>query len=251
MGLNMAMIKTAEEIKNIRAAAKIVSEILSYGISILEPGITTAELDSQIENEIKRRGVTGPCKGYNGFPCVSCLSVNDQVTHGIPDGSILKNGDIIDIDLVINMDGYYGDTSKTVGIGDISLEAKKLIKITEDCLTRGINEVKPGNTLGDIGCAIQTHAERNGYSVVRDYSGHFIGLSMHENPMVLNYGKKKKGVELEPGMVFCIEPMINIGRKEVLTKGWDARTIDGELSSRCEHMVLVTNKGHEVLTYHK
>jgi methionyl aminopeptidase len=193
-------------------------------------------------------GLSGPCKGYQGYPAVSCLSVNDQVTHGIPDGTILKDGDIIDIDLVVEKDGFFADMSRTIGIGTISPEAARLLKVTEECLKKGIQAVKPGGTLGDIGEAIQTHAEKHGYSVVRDYCGHFIGCAMHENPFVQNTGRKGRGMKLEPGMIFCIEPMINAGTYQVLTRGWDARTADGALSSRCEHMVLVTAKGHEVLT---
>jgi len=249
VGVIVAKIKTQDQIVEIRKMAKLISELLSYGISLIKPGITTASLDFHIEEKMKEMGVTGPCKGYHGFPCVSCISINDQVTHGIPDQTILQDGDIIDIDLVIERDGYFSDMSRTVPVGTISSDATRLIKVAEECLTRGIKAVIPGNTLGDIGNAIQSHAERNGYSVVRDYTGHFIGEMMHEEPLVHNIGKKKKGLTLAPGMIFCIEPMINQGTYQVITKGWDARTADGKLSSRCEHMVLVTAKGHEVLTY--
>lgn len=242
------MIKTSTQIEEIRKMALVVSELLQYSLEQVQAGMTTFELDLIIERKMEQLGVTGPCKGYHGYPAVSCLSVNDQVTHGIPDQTMLREGDIIDVDLVIERDGYYADVSRTIGIGPISEEARRLIHVTEECLQVGIKAVAPGSTLGDVGHAIQTHAEKNGYSVVRDYSGHFIGLAMHEEPLVPNFGKKRKGPVLKPGMVFCIEPMINAGNYQVLTMGWDARTMDHSLSSRCEHMVLVTADGHEVLT---
>ena len=244
----MAKIKTPEQIEAIRRLAKQLSEILAWSLTLCKPGTTTQEIDRAIEKRLDEEGLTGPCKGYHGYPAVSCISVNNQVTHGIPDQTLLQNGDIIDIDLVIEKDGYFADMSRTVGVGTIPQNASKLIKVTEECLSRGIQAVKPGATLGDIGNAIQSHAERNGYSVVRDYCGHFIGLDMHENPLVQNTGKKGRGMKLEPGMIFCIEPMINEGNHRVLTEGWNATTVDGALSSRCEHMVLVTKNGNEVLT---
>lgn len=244
----MGMIKTQNEIVEISKMAGLIAQLLQKSISWVKPGMTTLALDAMIEAEIVRMGVTGPCKGYSGFPAVSCLSVNDQVTHGIPDHTVLKEGDIIDIDLVIEKNGYFADTSKTIGVGKISAEATRLISITEECLSRGIKAAKPGNTLGDIGFAIQNHAESNHYSVVRDFAGHFIGLDMHEEPLVENCGTPHRGMKLKPGMIFCIEPMINQGLSGVVTRGWDARTRDGKLSSRCEHMVLITKNGNKVLT---
>jgi len=244
----MAKIKTSEQICAIRNLAKKLSTILAWSLTLCKPEITTLEIDQAIEKRMNEEGLRGPCKGYHGFPTVSCISVNNQVTHGIPDRTILNPGDVVDIDLVIEKNGYYADMSRTIGIAQISQPASQLIKITEECLSRGIQAVKPNATLGDIGHAIQAHAERNGYSVVRDYCGHFIGLDMHESPLVQNTGKKGRGMKLEPGMIFCIEPMINQGDYHVLTEGWNATTVDGSLSSRCEHMVLVTAKGHEVLT---
>ncbi len=244
----MSKVKTEQQISEIRKMAKEISNLLEYSLSLIVLGRSTLEVDRQIELKMKQMGVTGSCKGYEGYPTVSCLSVNDQVTHGVPDSRILQEGDIVDIDLVIERNGYFSDMSRTVAVGNISTAAEKLIKTTEVCLLRAIQQVKPGNTLGDIGYAIESHANRNGYSVADGYTGHFIGLSMHESPMVTNTGKKGKGLKLKPGMIFCIEPMINEGRSEVNTVGWDARTADGKLSSRCEHMVLVTKNGHEVLT---
>lgn len=228
--------------------AKLISQLLQKSISWVKPGISTYTLDAMIEAEMDRMGVIGSCKGYEGFPAVSCLSVNDQVTHGIPDSRLLKEGDIIDIDLVIEKNGYFADCSKTVGVGKISKETARLVSVTEECLNQGIKAAQPGNTLGDIGFAIQSHAESNNYTVVREFAGHFIGLSMHEEPLVENYGRAHRGMKLKPGMIFCIEPMINQGRRNVSIRGWDARTRDGKLSSRCEHMVLITKTGNKILT---
>jgi len=246
----MAMIKTKKEIKEISKMADLISELINKSLGWIKPGITTLELDHEIESEIKRMGVNGPCKGYHGFPCVSCLSVNDYVTHGIPDNRKLKNGDIIDVDLVIEKNGYFSDCSRTVGVGEISIEAERLIDTTEECLFRGIDAANPGNTLGDVGYAIQSHAESNGYSVVREYCGHFIGLKMHESPSVMNYGTPGTGQKLYPGMIFCIEPMINQGKRAIRDKNWVTKTRDGKLSSRCEHMVLITETGNKILTNH-
>jgi len=244
----MAKIKTPQQIEQIRKLAKSLSEIIAWSLTLCRPGVSTLEIDHSIESRLTGEGLNGPCKGYHGFPAVSCISVNDQVTHGIPNGTVLKSGDIIDIDLVVEKNGYYADMSRTVGVGQLSHSASSLIKVTEECLSRGIQAVKPGATLGDIGNAIQSHAEKNGYSVVRDYCGHFIGLEMHENPLVQNIGQKGRGMPLEAGMIFCIEPMINEGDYQVVTRGWNATTVDGSLSSRCEQMVLVTAKGYELLT---
>ena len=241
-------IKTAEQITSIRTLAADLSELLAWSLSLVRPGVTTQSIDTAIEARMREIGVRGPCKGYHGFPCVSCISVNDQVTHGIPNGTLLREGDIIDIDIVIERHGYFADMSRTVSVGEASPAARKLIRTTEECLAYGIASARPGGTLGDIGSAIQNHAEKNGYSVVRDYCGHFVGIAMHEDPLVPNFGKKGRGTKLQPGMILCIEPMINEGTWEVITRGWDARTADGKLSSRCEHMVLITPSGNEVLT---
>jgi len=246
----MAIIKTKEEIKEISKMADLISTLITTSLGWVEPGMTTLELDTKIEDEMKGMGVNGPCKGFNGYPNVSCLSVNDYVTHGIPDDRKLQEGDILDIDLVIERNGYYSDCSRTIGIGNISEEARRLIDVTEECLFRGIDAAKPDNTLGDIGFAIQSHAESNGYSVVREYCGHFIGLDMHESPSVLNVGNPGDGEILRPGMIFCIEPMINQGRRAIRDKNWVTRTRDGKLSSRCEHMVLITETGNQILTSH-
>lgn len=246
----MAMIKTKKEIKEITIMADLLTELILKSLSWVKPGISTGELDRKIEEEMDRMGVTGPCKGYHGFPCVSCISVNNYVTHGIPDDRVLEEGDIVDIDLVIERNGFFADCSRTIGVGKISEEAQKLINVTEECLWEGIKMAKPGNTLGDVGFAIQSHAESNGYSIVREYSGHFIGLEMHESPSVTNYGTPGVGEVLKPGMIFCVEPMVNQGRRAITDRNWVTKTRDGKLSSRCEHMVLITEDGHKVLTGH-
>ncbi len=246
----MAMIKTTKEIKEISKMADLISELMIKSLSWVKPGITTIEIDQKIEEEMNAMGVNGPCKGYHGFPCVSCISVNQYVTHGIPNDRELQDGDIVDIDLVIERNGYYSDCSRTIAVGQISDDAKKLVETTEECLALGIKAAIPGNTLGDIGFAIQSHAESNGYSIVREYCGHFIGLDMHESPSVTNYGTPGVGETLKPGMIFCIEPMVNQGRRGITDRNWVTKTRDGKLSSRCEHMVLITETGNKVLTSH-
>jgi len=248
----MDIAKSPQQIKKIRNVAVIISDILAESIQKLKPGMTSQELDHEVECLMEKYKVNGPCKGYSNFPAVSCISINSVVTHGIPDETIIQPGDIVDIDIVIEKDGYFADVSKKVGVGKISPEAAKLVAVTEECLDKAIQIVKPGITLGDIGFTVQSHAETNGYSVVRDFGGHFIGTAMHEGPLVLNYGRPNTGFTLKPGMILCIEPMINQGRRGLIMDeyGWNARTRDNKLSSRCEHMVLVTQHGHEVLTRH-
>ena len=243
-----AHIKSAEQIAAIRQLAKILSELLAWSLTLVKPGVSSLAIDAAIERRMHELGVHGPCKGYRGFPAVSCISVNDQVTHGIPKNTPLCEGDIVDIDIVIERGGYFADMSRTIPVGTASEAALRLIRITEECLAYGIASAKNGAYLGDIGCAVQRHAEKNGYSVTRDYCGHFIGLAMHEDPLVPNFGKKGKGPRLLPGMILCIEPMVNEKGYGVTTVGWEARTTDGGLSSRCEHMVLITPNGNEVLT---
>ena len=247
----MEFVKSSDQIEKIRGLALVISDILAESIKVLKPGMTSKELDYEIERLMREHGVNGPCKGYCHFPAVSCISINNFVTHGIPDNTVINIGDIVDIDIVIEKDGYFADVSKKIGVGEISPEAAKLIKITEECLYKAIDIVRPGITLGDIGFAIQSHAETHGYSVVREFCGHFIGTAMHEGS-IPNYGIPKEGIALKPGMILCIEPMINQGRRGIIMDkyGWNVRTRDNKLSSRCEHMILVTNDGHEVLTKH-
>lgn len=248
----MKLIKTAKKINQIKDLAVIISDILNESLLSIKIGMTTSELDSIIEGLMTKAGVSGPCKGYEGYPNVSCLSVNDCITHGIPNKSTIQNGDIIDIDIVIERNGFFADVSKSVGVGTISDNARKIMTTSEECLVQGIKQVRHGAHLGDIGFVIQSHAQSAGYSIVREYCGHFIGEAMHEGPHISNYGTPNDGFVLQEGMILCIEPMINEGRRSIKhdSDGWTARTRDGQLSSRCEHMVLVTKNGHEVLTRH-
>jgi methionyl aminopeptidase len=248
----MKLDKSPTQIKKIRDLAVIISDILNQSLLAIKPGMSTLELDRKIENFMNKAGVSGPCKGYEGYPNVSCISINDCITHGIPNKSIIKSGDIVDVDIVIEKNGYFADISKSVGVGDISEKSRKIIMTAEKCLMMGIKQVRPGAFLGDIGFAIQSHAQSNGYSIVKEYCGHFIGTAMHEGPHITNYGELNEGLELKEGMILCIEPMINEGRRFLKhdSDGWTARTRDGKLSSRCEHMVLVTKNGYEVLTSH-
>ena len=244
-------IKTASEIEKMRIAGKLAAEVLEMIEPYVAPGITTDELDKICHDYIvnEQNAIPAPLN-YRGFPKSICTSINQQVCHGIPSVKKLKKGDIINIDITIIKDEYHGDTSKMFYVGGVSQHAKRLCKITQECMYRGIEQVKPGATLGDIGRAIQKHAESNRYSVVREFCGHGIGKKFHEEPQVLHYGKPGEGLELKTGMVFTIEPMINIGKRhiKVLSDGWTAVTKDRSLSAQWEHTIAVTNKGHEILT---
>ena len=246
-------IKTPEELDKMRLAGKLAAQVLEMIEAHVQVGISTGELDRICHNFIvdKLDAVPAPLN-YNGFPKSICTSVNEVVCHGIPnDKKVLKNGDIVNIDITVIKDSYHGDTSKMFGIGKTAAHADRLVKITQECLYHGIELVKPGATLGDIGHVIQQHAERNYYSVVREYCGHGIGTVFHEEPQILHYGRKGSGMSLEPGMTFTIEPMLNAGRRHVkLNKkdGWTVTTRDGRLSAQWEHTLAVTASGCEVLT---
>lgn len=216
----------------------------------VKPGVTTLELDRFVEKFITDRGGYPEQKGYQGFPYSICASVNDEICHGFPSNRKLKDGDLLTIDMVVNVDGYLADSAWSYAVGNISDEAKKLMDVTKECLYRSIALVKPGVRLGDIGHTIQTYAEANGFSVVRDFVGHGIGTNMHEDPQVLHYGKPGRGIRLEEGMVFTIEPMINAGDWPIKMddNGWTARTRDGSLSCQYEHTLAVTADGVIVLT---
>ena len=216
----------------------------------VKPGVTTLELDRFVEKFITDRGGYPEQKGYQGFPYSICASVNDEICHGFPTDRKLKDGDLLTIDMVVNVDGYLADSAWSYAVGNISDEAKKLMDVTKESLYRSIALVKPGVRLGDIGHVIQTYAEANGFSVVRDFVGHGIGTNMHEDPQVLHYGKPGRGIRLEEGMVFTIEPMINAGDWPIKMddNGWTARTRDGSLSCQYEHTLAVTADGVIVLT---
>jgi methionyl aminopeptidase len=244
-------IKTPEEVEKMRIAGRLAAEVLRMIRPHVQPGITTGELDRICHDYIVnvQQAIPAPLN-YKGFPRSICTSVNHQVCHGIPGDKKLKKGDIVNIDITVIKDGYHGDTSKMFYIGEPSIQAKRLVQITHECMLKGIAMVRPGTRLGDIGHAIQQHAEAHGFSIVREYCGHGIGREFHEDPQVLHYGQPGTGMELAPGMTFTIEPMINAGKREVklLPDNWTVVTRDHSLSAQWEHTVLVTDKDHEVLT---
>lgn len=241
-------IKTPEKINKIRKAGHLLAQIFDFVLPQIKAGMSTLDINEMFDTEIRKSGANPSCIGFFGYPAATCISVNDQVTHGIPSDYVLKNGDIVDLDVVLDIDGAYSDMSYTLKIGEVSDVASKLVSVSKECLYKGIEQVKPGNTLNNIGIAIEKHAKSNGFSVVLDYVGHFIGDEMHEEPEVLNYYAKGNDMVLQEGMIFCIEPMINEGSHQVVTQNWDVRTKDHKLSSRFEHMVLVTADGCEILT---
>ncbi|WP_368427627.1 type I methionyl aminopeptidase [Sulfuricaulis sp.] len=244
-------LKTPAEIEKMRIAGRLAAEVLRMIRSHVRPGITTGELDGLCYDYIVnvQQAIPAPLH-YKGFPRSICTSVNHQVCHGIPGEKKLKKGDIINIDVTVIKDGYHGDTSKMYFVGEPSIQAKRLVQVTHECMIKGIEVVRPGARLGDIGHAIQKHAEAHGFSVVREYCGHGIGREFHEDPQVLHYGEPGTGMELQPGMTFTIEPMINAGKKEVklLPDNWTVVTRDHSLSSQWEHTILVTEASHEILT---
>ncbi len=244
------IIKTEEQIAGIRKSGQLTRDILDMLTDRIRPGTTTEEINRWVhEYTIAHGGIPAPLN-YRGFPKSVCTSINEVVCHGIPDGTVLQEGDIINVDVTTILDGYYGDASRMYLIGDVSDEARRLVDTTRECLYLGIAQVKPGNTLGDIGHAIQQHAESHGYSVVREYIGHGTGVQFHEPPDVRHYGQPGTGEVLVPNMVFTIEPMINIGGQAVrlLNDGWTVVTTDGSLSAQWEHTVRVTEDGVEILT---
>lgn len=246
-------IKTPEELEKMRVAGRLAAQVLEMIAPHVQVGVSTGELDRICHNFIvdDLDAVPAPLN-YNGFPKSICTSINDVVCHGIPnDKKTLKNGDIVNLDITVIKDGFHGDTSKMFCLGDVAPHAQRLVEITQECLYRGIAVVKPGATLGDIGHAIQQHAEKNYYSVVREYCGHGIGAVFHDEPQILHYGLKGAGMTLKEGMTFTIEPMLNAGRRHVkLNKkdGWTVTTRDGRLSAQWEHTLAITAEGVEVFT---
>jgi methionyl aminopeptidase len=246
----MIILKSRPEIEKMRKSNAIVAAILEELRKKIRPGVKTIELDRLSEELALKKGARPAFKGYRGYPYSLCTSVNSEVVHGMPSERELKEGDIVSLDFGILNDGYYGDAAVTVPVGEITPGARKLLKITEEALYRGIAEVKAGNRIGDISSAIQGHVEAAGYSVVRDLVGHGIGKSLHEDPQVPNYGSGGRGIELKPGMVFAIEPMVNEGtyRVEILRDGWTVVTADGKLSAHFEHSVAITENGPVILS---
>jgi len=242
--------KSLREIDKMRASGRLVGEVLRQLCQMVEPGITTLVVNAAADRMIRDAGAYPTFNGYNGFPFSICASVNEQVVHGFPSQYELREGDIFSIDVGVTLDGFVGDTAATVPVGAVSDDRLKLIRITEECLQRGIAQCRAGNHVGDIGWAVQQHAEAHGYSVVRDYVGHGIGRKMHEDPQIPNYGKPGKGPKIKKGYVFAIEPMVNMGSHltRTLKDGWTVVTIDGQPSAHAEHTVAVTDDGPEVLT---
>jgi len=249
-------IKTPDEIEKMRIAGRLAGEVLDYIAPFVKVGVTTEELDKLCHDYmVDVQGcIPAPLNyappGYTPYPKSICTSINHQVCHGIPGEKPLKNGDIVNLDITVIKDGFHGDTSRMFVVGEGSILAKRLCEITHDCMWIGINQIKPGAHLGDIGAAIQKYAENAGFSVVREFCGHGIGRKFHEDPQVLHYGKAGTGIELKPGMIFTVEPMINAGKAAIkeMGDGWTIVTKDRSLSAQWEHTILVTETGYEALT---
>ena len=240
----MLVYKTEEEIEIIRRNNQLVSRTLAEVAKLIKPGVTTLELDKIAEEFIRDNGAIPGFLGYGGFPNTLCTSVNDQVVHGIPSDYVLKDGDIVSVDCGTYMEGFYGDTAYTFPVGEVSVEVMNLLRTTKESLFKGIENAIEGKRIGDIGNAVQVHAEKSGYSVVREMVGHGLGKNMHEAPEVPNYGRKGRGVMIKKGLVLCIEPMINMGSKYIKqdNDGWTIRTTDGKLSAHYE-LALAVDKG--------
>ena len=246
----MIHLKSRQEIGILRECNLIVHEVLAKLKELCEPGITTLELDRVAEDLTLKRKGRPAFKGYHGFPATLCTSVNEEVVHGIPSKRVLKEGDVLSIDYGICYRDYYGDAALTVPIGKISEDAEFLLRTTEECLLRGIEQAWPGKHLADIGAAIQTHAETRGFSLVKEFSGHGVGKSLHEEPVVLNYVANGRGIQLKPGLVLAIEPMVNQGTDKVmvLKDGWTVVTKDKKFSAHFEHSVAITEDGPLILS---
>ena len=249
----MVYTRSNNEIEMISKSCQIVADTLEMISDLVVPGVLISDLDKMAENFIISAGARPAFKGYMGFPSTLCISIEDAVVHGIPHDIELEEGQIVGIDCGAELNGYYGDHAKTFAVGDISAEKKKLMMITEESLNKGIEMAIPGNCVGDIGYAVQTHAESNGYSVVRELVGHGIGQNLHEEPQVPNYGQPNEGYKLHAGMCIAIEPMINLGNYETktLNDGWTAVTKDKSLSAQFEHTVGITKEGYEIFTQSK
>jgi methionyl aminopeptidase len=246
------MIKSPQEIEKMRRSGQAVREILEYVRGLVKPGMTTMDLENAAAARMHEMGVKPAFKGYRGYPAVLCTSVNSEVVHGIPSAErVLREGDIVSIDTGVVIDGYYGDSATTVAVGEkVSPRTQKLLAVTKKSLQCGIEAVRAGATLGDIGAAVQEAVEAEGFSVVREFVGHGIGTRLHEDPQVPNYGRRGQGQKLKEGMVLCIEPMVNAGKPgvQVLDDGWTAVTEDGSMSAHFEHTIAVTADGALILT---
>jgi methionyl aminopeptidase len=242
--------KSKKELEKMRAAGRLIGLVREEVRKLVQPGVATIDLDRAAEKMICDAGAIPTFKGYHGFPYSICASVNEQVVHGFPSSYTLKDGDIFSVDLGATLEGFVGDTATTVPVGNVSDELLDLIRVTDECLERAIEQCRAGKHLGDIGWAVQEHAEAHGYSVVRDYVGHGIGRRMHEDPQIPNYGQPGNGVKIKSGYVFAVEPMINLGSQhtKVLADRWTVVTLDGRPSAHAEHTIAITEDGPEVLT---
>jgi methionyl aminopeptidase len=243
-------LKGPEDIAGIRKAGQLAVDILNRAEALIKPGITTNDVNALVEETTRENNAQSAPLNYHGFPKSVCTSINNVICHGIPDDTVLKDGDIVNVDVTPIMDGYYADASKTFFVGNCGKEARKIVSVARESLRRGINQAVPGNKIGDIGYAIQSYAEGQGCSVVREYVGHGVGFEFHEPPQVPHYGQKNHGITLVPGMVFTIEPMINLGKRNlhILSDNWTVVTDDGSLSAQFEQTVLITDMGFEILT---
>ena len=243
-------IKSPQELLAMRQAGRVVAATIEVLLRSLEPGMKTRKLDAIASREIKRLGASPAFKGYRGFPATICVSLNQEIVHGIPGDRVIREGDIVSLDVGAVVDGYYGDSAVTVAVGTVSAEAERLIEVTRLSLEMGIKQAKAGNRVGDISAAVQQFAEAQGYGVVREYVGHGIGRALHEEPSVPNAGEAGKGPLLRPGMVIAIEPMLNLGgwQTKALEDGWTVVTADGTLSAHFEHTLAITEDGPQVLT---
>ena len=246
----MIICRSRAEIEKLRTVNQIVADVLGELRAMAVPGVTTEEIDRVAEERVRAAGAVPAFKGYHGFPATICASVNEQVVHGIPSERELKDGDILSIDMGAKLDGFFGDSAVTVPVGKTTDAANQLLQATEESLFRGIEAVRPGARVSDIGAAVQQHVEERGFSVVREFVGHGIGTELHEEPQIANYGPGGRGPRLAAGMVFAIEPMVNMGRAgvKVLSDDWTAVTKDGSLSAHFEHSMVVTGDGCEILT---
>ncbi len=246
----MVHVKSEKEIDLMRAPCAIVRDCLSFVGERIKPGMTTGEVDKLVYDFIKASGAEPSCLGYGGFPASACVSVNEVVVHGIPDDRVLEEGDIVSVDLCAYKNGFHGDGARTFAVGEISPEKKKLIRVTEECFFKALEGLRAGTPLFDIGYRVQTHAESNGFSVIRSYTGHGIGREMHEDPSVYNFGRRGTGVRLKAGTVICIEPMIAMGdwRVNVLDDGWTAVMADKKPAAHYENTVVIREDGTEILT---
>lgn len=246
----MIVCKSPSEIERMRAANALVADVLAELGAMVVPGVTTAELDAAAERLVLERGAEPAFKGYRGYPATLCASINEQVVHGIPSARKLAGGDIVSLDMGVKLNGFFGDSAITVPVGEVTEDVLALLRVTQEALEKGIEQVRLGGRISDIGHAIQQHVEAHGFSVVREFVGHGIGAALHEEPQIANYGEPGRGPRLAEGMVLAIEPMVNMGRPAVtvLADGWTAVTRDGSLSAHFEHTVAVTKDGPLVLT---